>query len=322
MELSEKSGGPGGGQEGSAGARVLLIGNYGPLGGGLQEALTSLECSFAHAAGSADALRQLRDTSYAVVITDADTSIQEDLALLDEIRLVRPGVRVIILAPSGTPEEIIEALRRRVFLCQCAPINAKEIAKYAVSALEADDPTVGIDVLSADRNWISVKMNCDMVNAERLSAFFNQFQMTLPEPPPEEMMIAFEEILQNAIEHGARNDPSKLVHVAAVQTARTFVFYISDPGKGFRRDEIPHAAVSYRPEQMARSVEVRERAGLRPGGYGILLTRGIVDELLYSEVGNEVLLIKYISRSAKKEFRLADFVRTEIAGGDDETLLN
>lgn len=322
MDLSEKSVAPGGGQERSAGSRILLIGNGGHLEGGLQEALTNLHCSFAHAAGSADALRRLRDTPYGVVITDADTSIQEDLALVDEIRRVRPGVRVIILAQNGTPEDLIAALRRRVFLCQCAPFNTKEIAKYAVSAIEADDSAVGIEVLSADRNWISVTMNCDMLNAELLTAFFNQFQMTLPEPPPEEMMIAFEEILQNAIEHGAQNDPSKLVHVAAVRTARTFVFYISDPGKGFRRDAIPHAAVSYPLDQMARSVEIRERAGLRPGGYGILLTRGIVDELIYSEVGNEVLLIKYMAGSARKDLRLADFVRSEIAAGDDESLHN
>jgi anti-sigma regulatory factor (Ser/Thr protein kinase) len=38
----------------------------------------------------------------------------------------------------------------------------------------------------------------------------------------------------------------------------------------------------------------RASEGLRPGGYGILLARGIVDELIYSEVGNEVLLIKHL----------------------------
>jgi hypothetical protein len=34
---------------------------------------------------------------------------------------------------------------------------------------------------------------------------------------------------------------------------------------------------------------------MRLGGYGILLASGIVDELIYSEVGNEVLLIKHMS---------------------------
>jgi anti-sigma regulatory factor (Ser/Thr protein kinase) len=277
----------------SADSRVLLIGHNRESDGSLEQQLTSLHCSFAHAAGSADALRQLRENPYAVVITDPDTSIQEDLALIDEIRRVRSCVRVIVLAPGGTPEDFIAALRQRVFLCQVAPFDTGEIARYALSAMEADHSTLGIEVLSADRDWISVRMNCDLLNAERLTAFFRQFQMALPERPPAEMMVAFEEILQNAIEHGAHNDPSKLLEVAAVRTARAFVFYISDPGKGFRPDALPHAAISYPPEHMTGHIEIRKKAGMRPGGYGILIANGIVDEMIYSEVGNEVLLIKH-----------------------------
>jgi len=292
MDLSEKSQ-PHDNRDRPSESCVLLIGGDRHSEESLEPHLTNLRCPFARAAGSADALRQLRDIPYAVVVTDPDTSIQEDLALLDEIWRIRPGIRVIALAPGGTPEDFIEALRRRVFLCQVAPFNAGEIARYVVSALEADNSLIGIEVLSADRDWISVRMNSDFLNAERLSAFFKQFQMTLPERPPEEMMVAFEEILHNAIEHGAQNDPAKLLEVAAVRTARAFVFYISDPGKGFRWDSIPHAVVSHSPGDMTRHIEIRERSGMRPGGFGILVASGIVDEMIYNEVGNQVLLIKH-----------------------------
>jgi anti-sigma regulatory factor (Ser/Thr protein kinase) len=40
---------------------------------------------------------------------------------------------------------------------------------------------------------------------------------------------------------------------------------------------------------------------LRPGGYGVLLTRHFVDELMYSEKGNEVLLIKYLAPNAEHQ---------------------
>jgi anti-sigma regulatory factor (Ser/Thr protein kinase) len=119
------------------------------------------------------------------------------------------------------------------------------------------------------------------------------------------MMIAFQEILNNAIEHGAKNDPTKLVRVAAVRTERAFVFYITDPGKGFKRDEIPHAAISYKADEMTRHFQVREQSGMRAGGYGILLASGIVDELIYSEVGNEVLLIKHMPSQEKQWPRTA-----------------
>ena len=294
--------------------RVLLIGDDRNFEGTLEQQLTNLHCSCAYADGSADALRQLRDSSFAVVLTDPETSIHEDLALVEEIRRLRPGVRVIVRAPSGTPEDLIAALRQQVFLCQCAPFNAKDIARYTVGAIRADDSNGGIEVLSAERNWISVRMNCDLMNAERLTAFFRQFQMTLPERPPEEVLIAFEEILNNAVEHGAQNDPSKLLEVAVVRTARAFVFYISDPGKGFRPDAIPHAAISYSRGEPTRHIEVRNKSGMRPGGYGILLASGIVDELIYNEAGNEVLLIKYMSGP---EVRRSNFEASWIPNTDD-----
>jgi hypothetical protein len=41
-------------------------------------------------------------------------------------------------------------------------------------------------------------------------------------------------------------------------------------------------------------VGIREKQGLRPGGFGILVTQNIIDELIYGEKGNEVVLIKYL----------------------------
>ena len=57
------------------------------------------------------------------------------------------------------------------------------------------------------------------------------------------------------------------------------------------QSEIPHAAVSNPAESPLAHLELRE--AMRPGGFGILAARGIVDELIYNEVGNEVLLIKH-----------------------------
>jgi hypothetical protein len=42
----------------------------------------------------------------------------------------------------------------------------------------------------------------------------------------------------------------------------------------------------------------REEEGMRSGGYCLLLAGGTVDELIYSEIGNEVLLIKYVDSTS------------------------
>ena len=38
--------------------------------------------------------------------------------------------------------------------------------------------------------------------------------------------------------------------------------------------------------------------GQQAGGYGLLLAAGTVDELIYGEFGNEVLLIKYVDSAS------------------------
>jgi DNA-binding NarL/FixJ family response regulator len=275
--------------------RVLLIGAGSEVSKALDQALDSRSCVFRRACGSADTLRQLRQAPYDVVITDPATSIDEDLALLSEMRAARPGVAMIVLAPESTPEEIIAALRARVFLVESPPFDVDTIAEYAVRAAATADSIFGIEVLSAQRDWVSLRANCEKLTAERVVGFLTQLQTRLTEGPREQLMLAFREILMNALEHGAAFHPSKLVEVAAVQTERAIVFYVRDPGAGFQWDEIPHAAVSNPPGTPIAHLELRERMGMRPGGFGILTAKGIVDELIYSEAGNEVLLIKHTS---------------------------
>ena len=38
-----------------------------------------------------------------------------------------------------------------------------------------------------------------------------------------------------------------------------------------------------------------EALGLREGGFGIMMSKGLVDEMEYNEAGNEVRLAKYLS---------------------------
>ena len=59
-------------------------------------------------------------------------------------------------------------------------------------------------------------------------------------------------------------------------------------------DSLPHAAISNPEDSPIRHAEVRAEIGKRPGGFGILMTRNLVDELMYNERGNAVLFVKYL----------------------------
>jgi anti-sigma regulatory factor (Ser/Thr protein kinase) len=70
---------------------------------------------------------------------------------------------------------------------------------------------------------------------------------------------------------------------------------IKDPGKGFSLQEIRHAAINNPLEDPAAHVAVREQQGMRDGGFGIMIAKKMVDELVYNEQGNEVTLVKYLN---------------------------
>jgi CheY-like chemotaxis protein len=273
--------------------QILLIGVDRDVVRLIAQLLAKMQCAHEIAAGRADALRRLRLRSFDVVITDPVTSVDEDLALIEEMRRICPGIKIIILSTHKAPEDVIAALRARVFACFSAPFDASAISEMAGRASEGEWRS-DIEVLSAEPEWVSLRVNCRLLTAERLITFLNELRSDLPDQRREQLMMAFREILMNAMEHGAGFNAEKVVDVVAVRTARTVVFYVRDPGAGFRTDSIPHAAVSNSPGDPMAHLEYRAAEGMRPGGYGILLVRGVVDELIYNEFGNEVLLVKYL----------------------------
>ena len=101
-------------------------------------------------------------------------------------------------------------------------------------------------------------------------------------------------VCTETLEHGARFDPDQVVEVNAIRTARTMTFRVRDPGAGFRKEEVTHAAHANSPDDPLAHIVRRQQQGMRACGYGMLLAAGTVDELIYNETGNEVLLIKYL----------------------------
>ena len=275
-------------------SRVLVIGSHTQVSREIGDALCAAAFPMEYSAGHADALQRLRARSFGVVITSPDSSVDEDLALLEEMRAIRPGVKCIVLARESTPDEVIAALRARVFACFTPPFDTGDIAHLACGAASDSQWRDDIQILSARPGWVSVRVNCRLITAERLITFARELSVQLADDSRQEVMHAFREILLNAMEHGAAFNPEQVVEVTGVRTGRALVFYVRDPGAGFRRESLSHAAIANPSHDPAAHMVQREEEGLRPGGYGLLLAGGTVDELIYSEIGNEVLLIKYV----------------------------
>jgi anti-sigma regulatory factor (Ser/Thr protein kinase)/CheY-like chemotaxis protein len=246
-----------------------------------------------HATGTAAGLQRLTDKPFDALLLGAASTLEEDLEFLRRARALRPGIRAIFLADSATPEAVVEAIRAEVFAVFARPFHPDQIADLVRKAAAAEDWTEGgIRVLGAAPHWITLRVSAQLVTADRLVTFMDQLHRRLfPGPTMDHLLMAFREILLNAIEHGAGFDPEKDVRVDAIRTKRALTFYFRDPGPGFIPATLTHVASDADP---ISHIERREQAGLRPGGFGLMLSRQLVDEVVYNPTGNEVLLVKYL----------------------------
>ena len=248
------------------------------------------DCCVTEAAGEAAAIRMMRDRSFDVLVTNPATTATRDLAIVQEARALQPGIRAIVLAPELTPEDIINALRAEVFACFAMPPPPDELRLAIGEALDDVEGHNGIEVLSAVPDWIALRVASRRATADRLTRFMTELAGEIIASERFKLTTAFREILLNAMEHGAGFDPDKVVDVHAVRSSRAVVYYFKDPGPGF--NTVAPGSVATAGDPMGHMAE-REARGLRPGGFGLLLTKGLVDEVIYSERGNEVILVKY-----------------------------
>jgi len=239
------------------------------------------------------ALAAARGRTFDLIVTSDKTPGREDIELLRQIRRLRPHTRLIILAAEGTPSDVITSMRERAFSYFSKPFSLDTLAEMIRLATEGPCWDDGIEVVSGTPELIRVLARCDLKTADRLVHFLNEIA-ELPEPERNQVAAAFREMLLNAIEHGGGFDASQYVEIEYVRARHMVACHITDPGPGFTLDEIPHAAVANPTDDPIRHIAIREEQGMRPGGFGVLLAQQLVDELIYGQDGNEVILIKYL----------------------------
>ena len=218
----------------------------------------------------------------------------DGLTLLGHMRNRDANARIVVMTVKNTSAHILESLRHQATAYIAKPFDRDTLIGTLQNALSTTVDQGDITVISDKPNWISLEIRCKLTTAERLTQFMRELPSDLKPEEREQIAIAFRELLMNAIEHGGRLDPEKIVDLSYIRTARCIVYYIRDPGEGFSMDNLAHAAVANTPDDPFHHVELREQTGTRPGGFGLLLTQSFADELIYSAKGNEVILIKYL----------------------------
>lgn len=93
----------------------------------------------------------------------------------------------------------------------------------------------------------------------------------------------------NAIEWGHRKNAELVLRITYRIDPEAITLIIQDQGPGFNPGRLPHAASD---EDPIGHIDLRNELGIREGGFGIMLARGLVDDFRYNESGNQVTLIK------------------------------
>ena len=96
-----------------------------------------------------------------------------------------------------------------------------------------------------------------------------------------DLLIALQEALANAVLHGARNNPEKLIRCTVEVSPSEIVIVVKDPGEGFDTSSSNTADVAM---------------NLTEHGRGMHLMRNLVDEVTYAPHGSEVRLKKLLAR--------------------------
>ena len=274
-------------------ARVLVVDDDRTTRHLIQLQLRSAGYAVETAADGEAALARLRRRKFDLVLLDVWMSGMGGLEMLARLRDEPSRPRVVVMTADDTSETVLRAVRQRADRYVTKPIEPKELAEI-VRAVLASPAARPIEVVSARPEWVELIVPCSREAAERIREFLGHLDADLPDDVRSDVGQAFRELLMNAVEWGGRLDPDQSVRISCLRARRMLLYRIADPGKGFSLEGLTHAAVSNPADQPMQHALEREEKGIRPGGFGLMMTRSLVDELIYNEAQNEVVFVKYL----------------------------
>jgi DNA-binding response OmpR family regulator len=179
--------------------------------------------------------------------------------------------------------------------------NAYVTKPYGVDALFQAIATARAWRKSIEQRSIQGEIHVELNSEINFLKDLNDFLMLVCQATPllhdqvVQLRQAVMEMAHNAIEWGNSHQSDRLVNITYRVHDDRLEILVRDQGPGFDRSALPHAAVAGDP---FTHLDVREKLGLRAGGFGLLICQGMVDEMRYNDIGNEVTLIKRFAASA------------------------
>jgi CheY-like chemotaxis protein/anti-sigma regulatory factor (Ser/Thr protein kinase) len=274
-------------------ARILVVDDDRTTRHVLSKVLTKAGFTISVARDGVEALKTLQSKRFDLLLLDVWMPRMNGIELLAKLRTRKTAPRVVVMTSDDAPETLLKAVREQAFKYVHKPVESSvllETVREALAAAEAPP----IEVISARPEWVELVVPCTREAVERIGLVMGHLETDLAPDVRESVAYAFRELLLNAVEWGGGLDPTRKVRVSYLRARRMILYRIADPGPGFEIDNLPHAAIGQPDDNPIQHVQVREEKGIRPGGFGLVMVRASVDELLYNEQRNEVVFVKYL----------------------------
>jgi CheY-like chemotaxis protein len=259
----------------------------------LSEILRAEKFRVATASDGSAAWKKLKTAKFDLVLLDVWMPRMSGLDVLAALRERKARPKVIVITSDDAPETLLGAIREHADRYVAKPIEREALIAMVRETLAKKTRVPPIEVISARPEWVELEVPCSLEAAARLETFLAQLETGLSDDVRSAVGQAFHELLMNAIEWGGKLDSGRRVRISYLRAKRMLLYRIADPGPGFRFANLEHAAITHGDEPTEHD-RIRAKKGLRPGGFGLVLVKANVDELLYNEAQNEVVFVKYL----------------------------
>src|SRR5436190_6284657 len=259
--------------------RILVVDNNEGLRATLADVLGTLGHDVVATGDRDEALGRKDLDGFDVIISDLTEEADSDDAIseLHRKRLLTP-----ITADNGDqPTKIIKAFKMgavNFFGTNRENNDLRQIIEqtlaYKLKCI--DDPAL----LPQVHEMIEFELPSDLMLMNGVLQYLlaRVSRLGIVTPDRSNLFIALDEAFVNAVKHGNKNDPTKLVRITAELTPQEASFTVEDEGEGFDINQIPDPC---------------DPANLfRASGRGVLLIYNIMDEVEYNAQGNRVKMVK------------------------------
>src|SRR3954468_1617958 len=261
--------------------RILIVDNNDELRAMLEQVLRELGHEVVATGDRELALAREDLDEFDLIISDLTEDEHTGMQLLSEIKRKRLMVPVVVSSDEGQQPGVVKAFKMVAANFLRLPYNKEELRTIVEKTLSyklrfVDDLKV--------RPYLREKIDFELPSDVSLMNGVLQYliervaKLGLIRPERSNLFIALDEAFVNAVKHGNKNDPTKLLRITAELSPKEASFTVEDEGEGFDIREIPDPC---------------DPANLfRASGRGVLLIYNIMDEVEYNAQGNRVKMVK------------------------------